>query len=98
MNCPECKNGDTKVIDSRCRKNGEYITRRRRCPDCNHSFTTYEFPLEVPPGYTAMPSNLMAFIRKMVAFNVYQIEAFKDMVKVFCRANEIEKEESNETT
>jgi transcriptional repressor NrdR len=40
MNCPYCKNADSKVIDSRDVNEG--IRRRRQCLSCNSRFTTYE--------------------------------------------------------
>ena len=42
MHCPFCKAGDTQVIDSRVSDKGDSIRRRRRCPECNKRFTTYE--------------------------------------------------------
>lgn len=40
MNCPECNNNNTKVIESRESSNS--IRRRRECISCNIRFTTYE--------------------------------------------------------
>ena len=40
MNCPYCKNADSRVIDSRDVNEG--IRRRRQCLSCNSRFTTYE--------------------------------------------------------
>lgn len=42
MNCPYCTNQDTKVIDSREIKNGEYTKRRRECLKCFNRFSTIE--------------------------------------------------------
>ena len=42
MHCPKCKNGDTKVIDSRLIDDWKSIRRRRECERCEHRFTTYE--------------------------------------------------------
>lgn len=39
MDCPRCNN-KTKVMNSRVKYNG--MARGRKCPVCNHSFTTYE--------------------------------------------------------
>jgi transcriptional repressor NrdR len=48
--CPFCRNGETKVIDSRMSQ-PFVIRRRRECLDCERRFTTYEkieeFPLKV---------------------------------------------------
>ena len=40
MNCPFCKNGESKVIDSR--ESGGGVRRRRECTICGMRFTTYE--------------------------------------------------------
>lgn len=40
MNCPYCKNADSRVIDSRDVNEG--IRRRRECLTCKARFTTYE--------------------------------------------------------
>lgn len=49
MNCPYCKNNETKVTDSR--DTGTYTIRRRReCLKCNRRFTTYEY-IEMTPIY-----------------------------------------------
>ena len=41
MNCPFCRDNDTKVIDSRP-SGPEAIRRRRECLGCSKRFTTYE--------------------------------------------------------
>ena len=49
MECPYCKNNETKVTDSR--DTGTYTIRRRReCLNCNKRFTTYEY-IELTPVY-----------------------------------------------
>lgn len=40
MVCPACRNGDTRVIDSRDDETA--VRRRRECQSCRHRFTTYE--------------------------------------------------------
>ena len=42
MKCPFCHHADTQVIDSRASDEGAVIRRRRRCPQCDKRFTTYE--------------------------------------------------------
>jgi transcriptional repressor NrdR len=42
MQCPKCKNPDTKVIDSRLAEQGRVIRRRRECEKCGRRFTTFE--------------------------------------------------------
>lgn len=48
MQCPFCKNLDSKVIDSRGADEGTTIRRRRECMECQRRFTTYE-ELELMP-------------------------------------------------
>ena len=42
MKCPYCGDVDNKVMDSRFRKEGNVIRRRRKCNGCRKRFTTYE--------------------------------------------------------
>lgn len=42
MNCPKCRERDTRVIDSRIAKDGFSIRRRRQCQSCGFRFTTVE--------------------------------------------------------
>ena len=42
MRCPFCDHPDTQVIDTRVGDEGDSIRRRRRCPNCDKRFTTYE--------------------------------------------------------
>lgn len=42
MKCHKCNHQDTKVIESREVADGESTRRRRKCPECNARFTTYE--------------------------------------------------------
>ena len=42
MRCPFCDHADTQVVDTRTADDGESIRRRRRCPNCDKRFTTYE--------------------------------------------------------
>jgi len=42
MRCPFCQHADTQVLDTRVSDEGSSIRRRRRCPDCDKRFTTYE--------------------------------------------------------
>lgn len=47
MRCPACSAVRTRVIDSRPIESGSGTRRRRRCPACDHRFTTYERPAAV---------------------------------------------------
>lgn len=40
MKCPNCKQDNDKVVDSR--NHEDWIRRRRKCLSCGESFTTYE--------------------------------------------------------
>ncbi len=42
MNCPFCRNGDSRVVDSRSTDDGAAIRRRRLCPQCGRRFSTLE--------------------------------------------------------
>lgn len=42
MRCPFCDHADTQVVDTRPAEDGDSIRRRRRCPECDKRFTTYE--------------------------------------------------------
>ena len=42
MNCPFCRNIDSRVVDSRSTDDGTAIRRRRQCPECGRRFSTVE--------------------------------------------------------
>ena len=42
MRCPFCGNPDTQVLDTRSSTEASSIRRRRKCPECDKRFTTYE--------------------------------------------------------
>lgn len=42
MRCPFCNHEDTQVVETRSSDEGDVIRRRRRCPQCDKRFTTYE--------------------------------------------------------
>lgn len=42
MNCPYCRNADSRVVDSRVADDGVSIRRRRQCTKCSRRFTTIE--------------------------------------------------------
>ena len=45
MHCPRCQHNKTGVMDSRPRREGTSITRRRKCFSCGHKFTTTEIQM-----------------------------------------------------
>jgi transcriptional repressor NrdR len=42
MQCPYCRNADSRVVDSRLAAGGTATWRRRECDACKRRFTTYE--------------------------------------------------------
>ena len=42
MKCEQCGNATTEVVDSRGNEKAKYIRRRRKCPNCDERFSTYE--------------------------------------------------------
>jgi transcriptional repressor NrdR len=42
VNCPFCRNNDSRVVDSRSADDGAAIRRRRQCPECGRRFSTLE--------------------------------------------------------
>lgn len=42
MQCPFCREPDTRVIDSRLAEDGTQVRRRRECTACSQRFTTFE--------------------------------------------------------
>jgi transcriptional repressor NrdR len=48
MKCLQCRNPDTKVLESRESKDGGSIRRRRECQNCSYRFTTFERSEERP--------------------------------------------------
>ena len=48
MKCPFCGHLEDKVVDSRERREGDAIRRRRQCLGCNRRFTSYERIDEIP--------------------------------------------------
>ena len=48
MKCPFCGHLQDKVVDSRERKEGDAIRRRRQCLGCQRRFTSYERFDEIP--------------------------------------------------
>ena len=42
MQCPICRNLESRVVDSRLAAGARVVWRRRECDSCHHRFTTYE--------------------------------------------------------
>lgn len=50
MSCPACGQANSRVTDTRGRKDRSTIRRRRKCLTCDNAFTTYETSITVPLG------------------------------------------------
>jgi transcriptional repressor NrdR len=99
MRCPYCRQGETKVIDSRASQHF-MIRRRREClnPDCHRRFTTYE-RVEQPPLKVVKkdqtrdpfdPDKLRAGIEKACwkrPVSQEQIESLVGAVEAECQEN-----------
>ncbi len=72
MHCPFCGANDTKVVDSRVSDEGAAIRRRRRCPECNARFTTFERLEEVPLTVAKSTGERQPFDRAKVASGIAQ--------------------------
>lgn len=48
MKCPFCNHLEDKVVDSRSKRGGQAIRRRRECLECGARYTTYEYIEENP--------------------------------------------------
>lgn len=46
LRCPSCKSWQTEVLDSRPRRRGEIIRRRRHCNACDYKFATIEIVVD----------------------------------------------------
>jgi transcriptional repressor NrdR len=65
MQCPFCKRGETKVIDSRDHQ--EFVIRRRReCLDCQRRFTTFEKIEESPLKVIKKDGSRVPFDREKI--------------------------------
>lgn len=70
MNCPFCKNPESKVIDSRELQEGEMIRRRRECEKCGERFTTYERIEEILPAVIKKDGRREVFDRGKILVGV----------------------------
>jgi len=65
MLCPFCRQGETKVIDSRGSEDF-VIRRRRKCLQCNRRFTTYEKLEESPLKVVKKDGSRVVFDRERI--------------------------------
>lgn len=66
MNCPKCKERDSRVIDSRIAKDGLSIRRRRECQKCGYRFTTVEEIVREGLSVRKRDGRLEAFDRRKI--------------------------------
>jgi len=66
MKCPYCSSLDNKVMDSRFRKEGNVIRRRRECQSCGKRFTTYERIEEILPLVVKKDGSRESFDRQKI--------------------------------
>jgi transcriptional repressor NrdR len=64
MNCPKCKEKDSRVIDSRIARDGLSIRRRRECQKCGYRFTTVEEIVREDLSVRKRDGRLESFDRK----------------------------------
>lgn len=72
MRCPYCGFSESKVMDSRFRKEGNVIRRRRECIQCNRRFTTYERVEEIMPHVVKKDGRREPFDRQKVLAGVHR--------------------------
>ncbi|NLH51068.1 MAG: transcriptional repressor NrdR [Myxococcales bacterium] len=66
MRCPYCGSDQSKVMDSRFRKEGNVIRRRRECLKCERRFTTYERIEEILPHVVKKDGRREPFDRQKI--------------------------------
>jgi transcriptional repressor NrdR len=69
MLCPFCRQGETKVIDSRGSEDF-VIRRRRKCLQCNRRFTTYEKLEESPLKVVKKDGSRVVFDREKIRYGI----------------------------
>lgn len=69
MLCPFCRQGETKVIDSRGSEDF-VIRRRRKCLQCGRRFTTYEKLEESPLKVVKKDGSRVVFDREKIRYGI----------------------------
>jgi len=92
MRCPFCGHPDTQVVETRVPDEGDVVRRRRRCPQCDKRFTTYERPEIAMPSVVKkdgarvdfdpekLRSSMMLALRKRPV-SVEQLDAAVDRIQ-----------------
>lgn len=66
MQCPYCKEMDSRVIDSRLASGGTVTWRRRECDQCKKRFTTYERVEHTLPAVIKKEGERQPFVRDKI--------------------------------
>lgn len=66
MRCPFCDHADTQVMETRESEDGDSTRRRRRCPNCDKRFTTYERVELILPSVVKSNGARVEFDRRKV--------------------------------
>jgi len=66
VKCPFCGYKENKVVDSRLRREGDVIRRRRECLQCERRFTTHERVEEILPMVIKKDNRREPFDRKKI--------------------------------
>lgn len=66
MRCPFCDDADTQVMETRESEDGDSTRRRRRCPNCDKRFTTYERVELLLPAVVKSNGSRVEFDRRKV--------------------------------
>lgn len=66
MKCPFCGHLENKVVDSRLRREGDVIRRRRECLSCERRFTTHERVEDILPMVIKKDNRREPFDRKKI--------------------------------
>lgn len=69
MHCPFCRDGESKVVDSRMSQPTE-IRRRRECLSCSRRFTTYERIEQAPLKVIKKEGSRVPFDREKIRFGL----------------------------
>jgi transcriptional repressor NrdR len=66
VKCPFCGHLENKVVDSRLRREGDVIRRRRECLSCERRFTTHERVEDILPMVIKKDNRREPFDRKKI--------------------------------
>ena len=92
MKCPFCNYLEDKVVDSRSKRGGMAIRRRRECLGCGSRFTTYEYVEETSLMVRKQDGRIEAFDRAKLkrGINLALVKRHVSAEQVETVVNEIE--------